>query len=91
MDKEIQVVADFIGDSFFLSKIARECKADTIVFCGVNFMAESAKILSPEKKILIQVNNAFCPMVQMISEEDVLYMKKYPEAKVVCYVNSTTQ
>ncbi|WP_073336532.1 quinolinate synthase NadA [Clostridium grantii] len=92
VDKEIQEVADYIGDSFYLSKIAKECKENTIVFCGVNFMAESAKILSPEKKILIPVNNAFCPMAQMVSEDDVLYMKeKYPDAKVVCYVNSTAE
>ncbi|GAA0179833.1 quinolinate synthase NadA [Clostridium sediminicola] len=92
VDKDIQEIADEVGDSFYLSKTAKNCKENTIVFCGVNFMAESAKILSPEKKVLIPVNNAFCPMANMVDEEGILSMKeKHPDAKVVCYVNSTAE
>ncbi|WP_010235358.1 quinolinate synthase NadA [Clostridium arbusti] len=89
---EIQDVADFVGDSFELSKRAKENDADVIVFCGVRFMAESAKILSPNKKVLLPVKEAGCPMADMATVEQILSMKKeYPKAKVVTYVNSSVE
>lgn len=89
---EVQEVADFVGDSFELSRKAKENSADTIVFCGVKFMAESAKILSPSKKVLLPVKEAGCPMADMANALDVLEMKKkHPKAKVVTYVNSSVE
>lgn len=87
---EIQEIADFIGDSLELAKKARDTEVDTIIFCGVQFMAETAKILSPEKTVIHPVPEAGCPMADMASGEAVREMKrKHPNAKVVCYVNST--
>ncbi|GAA0078579.1 quinolinate synthase NadA [Clostridium sp. CTA-5] len=87
---EIQEIADFIGDSYYLSEIAKKCKEDVIVFCGVNFMAESAKILSPNKHILIPNKKAGCSMADMASSKSLIDLKeKYPKAYVVCYINST--
>ncbi|MCB2292476.1 quinolinate synthase NadA [Clostridium algoriphilum] len=89
---DIQEIADFVGDSYYLSKIAKECKEQTIVFCGVLFMAESAKILSPEKTVLLPNIEAGCTMADMINGEDVRELKKeHPKAKVVCYMNSTAE
>lgn len=89
---EIQEIADVVGDSYFLSKFASECKEDVIVFCGVQFMAESAKILSPEKTVLLPVYDAGCPMADMADYEDVKeFVKKYPDAAVVAYINSSTE
>ncbi len=86
----IQELADYVGDSYYLSEKARDCKADVIMFCGVRFMAESAKILSPEKRVLMPCPNAGCNMADMASGKAVLEMKeKYPDAFVVCYINST--
>ncbi len=87
---EVQDIADFVGDSFELSRKAREVQGDVIVFCGVYFMAESAKILNPEKTVLLPVLSAGCPMADMVTPEDVLKLREqYPEAAVVCYVNSS--
>lgn len=89
---EIQEIADFTGDSLELSRKAADTEAKTIVFCGVHFMAETAKILSPEKNVLLPVLDAGCPMADMINKEDVLFLKKkYPKAAVVCYVNSSAE
>ncbi len=89
---EIQEVADFIGDSLELAKKARDTSADTIIFCGVQFMAETAKILSPNKRVIHPVVSAGCPMADMASGDEVRLMKeKYPDAAVVCYVNSTAE
>ncbi|MEO0293964.1 MAG: quinolinate synthase NadA [candidate division WOR-3 bacterium] len=86
---EIQDIADFLGDSLELSKKATETKAKIIVFCGVRFMAETAKILSPEKKVLIPKPEASCPMANMVTPTDIsLLRNKHPEAKVVSYVNT---
>jgi quinolinate synthase len=89
---EVQEVADYIGDSYYLSKIAKESDKDTIVFCGVKFMAESAKILSPNKTVLLPASDAGCPMADMATAEKVLeYKEKYPKAAVVCYINSSAE
>jgi quinolinate synthase len=83
-------IADMVGDSFALSKQAKETDADIIVFCGVKFMAESAKILSPDKKVLLPAANAGCPMADMVTPQDVRRLRlQYPDAAVVCYVNSS--
>jgi quinolinate synthase len=87
---EIQDIADFVGDSLDLSRKAARVDAEVIVFCGVHFMAESAAILSPEKTVLIPDPQAGCPMADMITPEELRAEKiKYPDAKVVCYVNSS--
>jgi len=89
---EIQDVADFIGDSLELSLCAAQTDAETIVFCGVDFMAETAAILNPDKRVLIPDKNALCPMAAMLPGELVqLYRKKYPDAKVVLYINSLAE
>ncbi len=90
--EDIQDAADMVGDSYGLSKAARDNDAEIIVFCGVKFMAESAKILSPHKKVLLPVMEAGCPMAEMVTPEDIAELRaKYPDAAVVTYVNSTSE
>lgn len=87
---EIYDVADFIGDSLSLCKEAAATEADIIVFCGVSFMAESAAILNPGKKVVVPFVDAGCAMADMVDLEGLKkFQKKYPEAATVCYVNST--
>tara|TARA_B100000959_G_scaffold280020_1_gene341143 strand:- start:1524 stop:2444 length:921 start_codon:yes stop_codon:yes gene_type:complete len=87
---EIQEIADIAGDSLGLSQAAAETNAEIIVFCGVHFMAESAAILSPRKKVLLPNLDAGCPMADMVTVQKLREVKKtYPDAVVVCYVNST--
>ena len=89
---EIQEIADYVGDSFYLAKIAKECMADIIVFCGVSFMGESAKILSPNKKVLMPDLTADCPMAHMVTKEEVEQARNtYDDLAVVCYINSTAE
>lgn len=89
---EIQDIADFIGDSLELSRLAAKLKAEAIVFCGVHFMAETAAILSPDKTVLLPDLNAGCPMAEMIEPEDLRELKQqYPGAPVVAYVNTTAK
>ncbi len=90
---EVQDIADFVGDSYGLSKKAAETETyDTIVFAGVSFMAETAKILSPERTVLLPVESAGCPMADMIDEHELAEFKsQHPDAAVVCYVNSDTR
>ena len=89
---EIQEVADYVGDSFYLAKIAKNSTADVIVFCGVAFMGESAKILNPKKKVLMPDVSADCPMARMIKKNKIEEMRaKYDDLAVVCYINSTAE
>ncbi|MCD4704292.1 MAG: quinolinate synthase NadA [Methanosarcinaceae archaeon] len=89
---EVQDIADFLGDSLGLSLEAVQQDADVIVFCGVNFMAESAAILSPEKTVIIPDMDARCPMANMIDVPSLRQAKEeHPTAAVVCYVNSLAE
>lgn len=89
---DVQDIADYVGDSLALSQIAANTKSDVIVFCGVHFMAETAKILSPNKKVYIPVMEAGCNMANMIDEVRLQeYKDKHPGTKVICYVNSTAK
>ena len=89
---ELWEIADAVGDSLELSRRAAAAEEDLIVFCGVRFMAESAKILNPKKKVLLPVADAGCPMADMIEKEALVELKKkYPKAAVICYVNSSAE
>lgn len=89
---EIQEMADYSGDSLELARKAAATDASVIVFCGVHFMAESAKILSPDKKVLLPVKEAGCPMADMITAKALQEMKaQHPQAVVVAYVNSSAE
>lgn len=92
VDGAVQDVADYVGDSYYLSQIARESPRRTIVFCGVRFMAESAKILSPEKTVIMPDITAGCPMAHMVDETDIFAVRaQHDDLTVVCYINSTTR
>ena len=89
---EVQEIADYIGDSFYLSKVAVGLKEQTIVFCGVSFMGESAKVLNPEKRVLMPDKHADCAMAHMADVETIQRMReKYEDLAVVCYINSTAE
>jgi len=89
---EVQDVGDYLGDSLNLSKMAAGTNADVIVFCGVDFMAESAKILSPGKVVIHPVKEASCPMAAMIDVESLRELQRAnPEAATVAYVNTTAE
>lgn len=89
---EIQKCADFVGDSFELAKRAKEAENNLIVFCGVRFMGESAKILNPTKKVLMPRPDAGCQMADMVTASKLRELKgQYPKAAVVCYVNSSAE
>jgi quinolinate synthase len=89
---EVQDVADYRGDSLELSRVAAKTDAEVIVFCGVHFMAETASILSPQKKVIVPDIHAGCPMANMIKPQDVIKLKKeHPKAAVVGYVNTSAE
>jgi quinolinate synthase len=89
---DVQEIADTVGDSFALAKYCAASPQDVIVFCGVRFMAESAKILLPQKTVLLPEINAECPMADMVTPGDVKKMKeRYPAAAVVCYINTSAE
>ena len=89
---EVQEIADYIGDSFYLSKAAVGLEQQTIVFCGVSFMGESAKILNPEKTVLMPDAGADCAMAHMADAETIRRMREqYEDLAVVCYINSTAE
>lgn len=88
--EEIQEIADYTGDSFKLSQLAAEDKNDTLIMCGVHFMAETCKILSPNKKVILSCPEAGCPMAEQISAEELVQLKAmYPDYTVVAYINTT--
>lgn len=88
--EEVQAIADEVGDSFYLSKKAKESSADIIVFAGVSFMGESAAMMNPDKKVLMPDLTADCAMAHMATEEKIEKMRHtYDDLAVVCYINST--
>lgn len=88
----VQDIADFVGDSLELARAAAAQKASVIVFCGVDFMAETAAILSPEKTVLLPAAGACCPMADMVTAGELVVLKEqYPDAAVVAYVNTTAE
>ncbi|QVK20879.1 quinolinate synthase NadA [Mycoplasmatota bacterium] len=89
---EIQDIADYTGDSLYLSKVARDIDAEMIVFCGVHFMAETAKILSPDKLVILPREDAGCPMADMATATKLKeYKKNNSDTKIVSYVNTTAE
>ena len=89
---DVQAIADYIGDSYYLSKIATEVRQRTICFAGVSFMGESAKILNPDKTVLLPEAGADCPMAHMADIDKIQAMRKqYDDLAVVCYINSTAE
>ena len=92
VNPEVQDIADYIGDSFYLSKVAVELTEQTIVFCGVSFMGESAKVLNPGKTVLMPDASADCAMAHMADTDTIRKMREqYEDLAVVCYINSTAE
>jgi quinolinate synthase len=92
VDEDVQEVADYVGDSFYLSKVATKVPQDIIVFAGVEFMGESAKILNPKKRVFMPDASADCPMAHMATKEEIIKIREqYPDVAVVCYINSTAE
>lgn len=92
VDGQVQALADYVGDSFALSKLATTVTKQNILFCGVKFMGESAKILNPEKRVIMPDPTADCPMAHMVAIEKIKQVREqFPDVAVVCYVNSTAE
>lgn len=92
VDEEVQKIADCVGDSYYLSEMAVEAKEKVILFCGVSFMGESAKILNPEKLVLMPDPTADCPMAHMATAEKIRKVREgFDDLAVVCYINSTAE
>ena len=89
---DVQDCADYVGDSYGISVQATEAKADIIVFAGVKFMAETAAILSPQKRVIMPIEDAGCPLADMITPAELEeYKREYPGYVVMCYVNSSAE
>lgn len=92
VDKDIQALADYTGDSFYLAEVASKLKVDCLIVAGVYFMGESIKILNPEKQVYMIETEADCPMAHMVTVADIMKMREaYEDLSVVCYVNSTAE
>lgn len=92
VDGQVQELTDFVGDSYFLAKKATEVTEKNILFCGVSFMGESAKILNPGKRVVMADGTADCPMAHMLDIDRIAEVRReYADAAVVCYVNSTAE
>ena len=92
VDGEVQEIADYVGDSYYLAEIATKVPESTIVFCGVSFMGESAKILNPKRRVVMADGHADCPMAHMVDVDKIREVRnEYPDVSVVCYVNSTAE
>ena len=92
VNDDVQAIADYVGDSYYLAKVATTLKESTIVFAGVKFMGESAKILNPDKTVLMPDANADCPMAHMAQVERIEEIRaEYEDVAVVCYINSTAE
>lgn len=92
VDGQVQELADYVGDSYALSKLAATVTQQNILFCGVKFMGESAKILNPDKRVIMPDITADCPMAHMVTIEKIEQVRKdFPDVAVVCYVNSTAE
>ena len=92
VDGEVQEIADLVGDSYFRAKKATEVSQQNILFCGVSFMGESAKILNPGKRVIMADEFADCPMAHMVDIAKIQQVREqYPDVAVVCYVNSTAE
>lgn len=92
VDGQVQEIADMVGDSYFLAKKATEVSQQNILFCGVSFMGESAKILNPDKRVIMADEFADCPMAHMVDISRIEEVREhYPDVAVVCYVNSTAE
>ncbi len=92
VDDDIQEIADYVGDSYYLSKVCMDRPEQLIIFGGVRFMGESAKILNPQKKVIMAEQLADCPMAHMIEVDKIKEVRsQYEDLAVVCYINSTTE
>ena len=92
VDDDIQEIADYVGDSYYLSKVCMTRPEQLIIFCGVRFMGESAKILNPQKKVIMAEELADCPMAHMAYSKKIKAVREeYEDLAVVCYINSTTE
>ena len=92
VDGAVQEIADYVGDSYYLAEVATKVLADTIIFCGVSFMGESAKLLNPAKRVLMADDTADCPMAHMVDLDRIAQVREqYPDVAVVCNVNSTAE
>lgn len=92
VDGKVQKIADYVGDSYYLAELAAKVPQSVIIFCGVSFMGESAKILNPGKRVVMADRYADCPMAHMVDLERIREVRgAHPDAAVVCYVNSTAE
>ncbi len=92
VDAQVQALADYVGDSYYLAKVAAKTDKSTIVFCGVRFMGESAKILNPNRRVLLPESDADCPMAHMAREEEIAALReRVDDLAVVCYINSSAK